>query len=73
MWNGLTELAFVVMPFLLVIAFVLRRKSESQLRGADVEMLNQAQVQTRRLEERVDHLERILDEDVPGWRTRATT
>ncbi|WP_264960659.1 envelope stress response membrane protein PspB [Neoasaia chiangmaiensis] len=34
-------------------------------------VLDQAQVQARRLEERIDHLERILDEDAPGWRSRA--
>nr|WP_228118584.1 hypothetical protein [Gluconobacter wancherniae] len=34
--------------------------------------LSQAEAQAARLEERIDHLERILDEDAPGWRARSS-
>ncbi|MFT8979721.1 MULTISPECIES: envelope stress response membrane protein PspB [Gluconobacter] len=32
--------------------------------------LTQAEAHATRLEERIDQLERILDEDIPGWRAR---
>ncbi|RUT24390.1 envelope stress response membrane protein PspB [Asaia sp. W19] len=47
------------------------RATASKLQESDLAALNMAHVQARRLEERVDQLERILDEDVPGWRTRS--
>ena len=34
--------------------------------------LSQAEAQAARLDERIDHLERILDEDAPGWRARSS-
>nr|WP_242403313.1 envelope stress response membrane protein PspB [Asaia platycodi] len=40
------------------------RATASKLQESDLAALNMAHVQTRRLEERVDQLERILDEDV---------
>ncbi|GFE95915.1 MULTISPECIES: envelope stress response membrane protein PspB [Gluconobacter] len=34
--------------------------------------LTQAEAHATRLEERIDQLERILDEDIPGWRARSS-
>lgn len=73
--DDLIGLAAVTLPFIMVMYIVSVRARtkgvQSRLNETDLDVLNQAQVQARRLEERVDHLERILDEDVPGWRSRA--
>ncbi|GBQ11358.1 envelope stress response membrane protein PspB [Swaminathania salitolerans] len=72
--HDLIGLAAVVMPFVMIMYIVTvrsrSRAAASRLQEADLVVLNQAHVQARRLEERVEQLERILDEDVPGWRTR---
>ena len=41
------------------------------LASADQAALDHAMEVARRLEQRVDMLERLLDEDAPGWRARA--
>ena len=41
------------------------------LTAGDQMALERAQETARRLEQRVDSLERVLDEDAPGWRARA--
>ena len=74
----ITGLAAVTMPFIMVMYIVSVRtrtkrelmNGQSTLSAASQGALDQAQVQARRLEERIDHLERILDEDAPGWRSR---
>lgn len=47
------------------------RNAENRLQPIDLAVLNQARIQTRRLEGRMDQPNRILDHDVPGWRTRS--
>ncbi|CDG38695.1 MULTISPECIES: envelope stress response membrane protein PspB [Asaia] len=73
--NDLIDLAAVVLFFVSIMYIVtIRARSKttaSKLQESDLAALNMAHVQARRLEERVDQLERILDEDVPGWRTRS--
>ncbi|EHH68046.1 envelope stress response membrane protein PspB [Gluconobacter morbifer] len=54
-----------------MIAYAVRGKPRSDdpvLQGA----LTQAEAHAARLEERIDQLERILDEDIPGWRARSS-
>ncbi|GAJ29077.1 hypothetical protein [Acidomonas methanolica] len=46
------------------------RRMSTSVGEAGWQALDQAQVMARRLEERVEQLERILDEDVPGWRAK---
>jgi phage shock protein B len=41
------------------------------LGGGDQAALSGAMDTARRLEQRVETLERLLDEDAPGWRARA--
>ena len=72
-------LAAVTMPFIMVMYLVsVKARNKRELTGdagtisaSGQAALDQAQVQARRLEERIDHLERVLDEDAPGWRSRA--
>ncbi len=40
------------------------------LAGPDQTALDRAMEVARRLEQRVESLERLLDEDAPGWRAR---
>lgn len=44
--------------------------SAGNLTAADQAALAAAADQARRLEARLEALERVLDEDVPGWRAR---
>ena len=43
----------------------------SGLSGGDQTALSNAMEVARRMEQRVENLERLLDEDAPGWRARA--
>ena len=45
-------------------------KAAASLPAADQAALNSAMDVARRLEQRMDTLERLLDEDAPGWRAR---
>jgi phage shock protein B len=48
-----------------------RRPGGPGLPAGDESALARAMDVARRLEQRVDTLERLLDEDAPGWRVRA--
>ncbi len=52
--------------------FRLQRARGSGLGGADQQALERALDQARRLEERIESLERVLDEDMPGWRRKVS-
>ncbi len=70
-WDLLT-----IFVFLVVIVAVRGHYRQKQTNGAglaasDQSALARAMESARRLEQRVDTLERLLDEDVPGWRARA--
>ena len=43
---------------------------DRSLSAADGAALERAREDARRLEERIDALERVLDEDMPGWRRK---
>jgi len=43
------------------------------LSGGDQAALSAAMETARRLEQRMETLERLLDEDAPGWRARVRT
>jgi len=48
-----------------------RDQTSSSLGAADQMSLTRATETAHRLEQRVETLERLLDEDAPGWRARA--
>ena len=65
----------VIFGFVLVLVamrgwFALQRSGTGALSAADQLALDRALAEARRLEERVDALERVLDEDMPGWRRK---
>jgi phage shock protein B len=47
------------------------RVQAAGLANGDQGALDRAMETARRLEQRVETLERVLDEDAPGWRARA--
>jgi phage shock protein B len=67
----------VIFLFVLVLVgmlqwFRLQRVKGSGLGPADQQALERALDHARRLEERVESLERVLDEDMPGWRRKVS-
>ncbi len=65
----------VIFTFVVVLAVVRghyrgRGTSPVGLAAADQGALDRAMDVARRLEQRVETLERVLDEDAPGWRAR---
>ena len=67
-WDLVAIFAFV----LLLIALIrLLPRRHGGLSGPDVAALGEARALAGRRETRSDALERILDEDAPGWRSRA--
>jgi phage shock protein B len=70
-WDLFLILTFVVV--LTVVRGYMRRVPDagSGLSGGDQTALSNAMETARRLEQRVENLERLLDEDAPGWRARA--
>ncbi len=67
----------VIFTFVIVLVAVrghyrrLDRDGGAGLTGGDQSALAGAMDTARRLEQRVETLERLLDEDAPGWRARA--
>ena len=52
--------------------FRLQRARGEGFGPADQQALDRALDQARRLEERIESLERVLDEDMPGWRRKVS-
>ncbi|GAN54814.1 envelope stress response membrane protein PspB [Tanticharoenia sakaeratensis] len=67
-WNLAVILLFVFAVITISQRTKLARRVGMGPVPVDIAALERAQAQARRLEERIDHLERILDEDAPGWR-----
>ena len=67
----------LIVIFLFVLALVgmtgwfrLQRTRGQGLAEADRQALERALAEAARLEQRIESLERILDEDLPGWHRR---
>ncbi len=70
-WSLVTIFAFVLALVGMRSWFGLQRgRSGSGLAATDQGALDRALEQAARLEARIDTLERILDDDMPGWRRR---
>jgi phage shock protein B len=70
-WDLVTIFAFIIV--LTVVRGYLKRLPApgSGLSAGDQSALATAMETARRMEQRVENLERLLDEDAPGWRARA--
>ena len=65
-------LLFVILLVVVTQWFRLQRARQQGLGSADQQALERALAQARMLEQRVESLERVLDEDMPGWRRKVS-
>jgi phage shock protein B len=74
--DNVTALLIVALSFLFVICLrylKFRTQNGSRLNQQDVQAVEQMAQIAQRLEQRVVTLERILDAEVPSWRSRPET
>ena len=60
----------VVAPLWIIFHYVARWRKSRSLSAADEKTLGELYDLARRMEGRVAALERVLDAEAPGWRTR---
>ncbi len=70
--NLIVIFAFVLALVGMIRWFRLQHARGQGLGAADQQALDRALEQARRLEERIESLERLLDEDMPGWRRKVS-
>jgi phage shock protein B len=70
-WDLLTIFVFVVVLVVVRSHYRQKRDMGTGLAAGDQSALARAMDSAKRLEQRVETLERLLDEDAPGWRARA--
>ena len=75
--DDVIHLLIVIFGFVVVLVAMDNRSKLKRARGsglgtADQQALDRALDQARRLEERIESLERVLDEDMPGWRRKVS-
>lgn len=57
-------------PLFIILHFITRWKQSREISGGDEEMLEDMWRTSQRLEERLENLERILDNELPDWRRK---
>ena len=60
----------IVMPIWIVAHYLARWRKTRSLSSQDERTLGELYEMARRMESRVASLERVLDAEAPGWRTR---
>jgi len=60
----------IVAPIWLILHYATRNSASKRLTSKDEVLLEELHDNARRLAERIDSLERILDADTPEWRNR---
>lgn len=58
----------IVAPIWLILHYATRNSASKRLTSKDEAMMEELHASTRRMEERIHNLERILDADTPEWR-----
>jgi len=61
----------VVAPIWIVFHYITKIRSSQGLTTEDEKMLSEIWESTRKMEDRINTLERILDADSPSWRSRS--
>ncbi|MDX1569657.1 MAG: envelope stress response membrane protein PspB [Xanthomonadales bacterium] len=61
----------VVAPLWIIFHYVSKAKENKGLTPEDERMLEDLWDSAKKMEDRIQTLERILDSDAPGWRRRA--
>ena len=69
---GVAVLLFLTigLPLYIVLHFVTRWKQSREISRDDEQMLENLWTLSQRLEDRIETLERILDDDHPTWREK---
>ncbi len=57
-------------PLFIVLHFITKWKQSREISGGDEKMLEDLWLLARRLEERLESLETILDSELPDWRRK---
>ena len=57
-------------PLFIALHFITKWKQSREISGGDERMLEDSWMLSRRLEERLETLESILDGELPDWRRR---
>ena len=57
-------------PLFIALHFITKWKQSREMSGGDERMLEDSWMLSRRLEERLETLETILDGELPDWRRR---
>ena len=66
---GISVVLFVL-PLVIVLHYVTKWKSTRGLSGEDENLLEELWETAQQMESRVNALETILDDEVPGWRKK---
>ena len=72
---SLLTIAFIVFiavpaPLFIILHFITKWKQSREISGGDEKMLEDMWLLARRLEERLESLETILDSELPDWRRK---
>ena len=60
----------VVMPLALILHYAAEMKKSKGLSAQDEATLDELRRESEKLEDRLESLERILDDEIPDWRSR---
>ena len=60
----------VIIPLFVVLHFVTKWKQAREISGDDEQLLEDLWQLSQRLEDRLETLERILDDELPTWRRK---
>ncbi len=69
-WDLVVIFTFVIVLTVIRLQYKRSMPTTTGLGAGDQSALDRAMEVARRLEQRVESLERVLDEDAPGWRAR---
>jgi phage shock protein B len=61
----------VVAPVWIICHYLTQWRTSRRLSGDDERALGELWQNARRMEERIEALEKVLDSEAPGWRMRA--
>ncbi len=61
----------IVAPIWIILHYITQWRNARRLSGEDEKTLGELWQSARRMEGRIDALEKVLDSEAPGWRMRA--
>ena len=62
----------VIAPLWIIFHFITKNREMNRLKPEDEKMMSELWESARRMEERIQTLEKILETEAPGWRGRTT-